>query len=331
MHNYFNGGVFKEEVSSQLSAVISYWLVGRLINNYQLPITHYQLPITRLSLIMPDANNKVRFLRPKPPKPDRPLFVFLPGMDGGGLLLRSQIPKLAEHFDIRCLAIPADDMASWDVLVSETIALIEAEKQAGKGSQRPVYLCGESFGGCLAMKVVLEAPQVCDRLILVNPASSFRQQPWMQWGSYLTQWLPANLYPLSVVSLLPVLASLGKISRSDRQALLEAMQAVPQTTSVWRLALVRSFNVDENQLRGIKQPTLVIASGADRLLPSLAEAKLLVKVIPHAEMVTLADSGHACLLETDVDLYAIMQRRNFWTEREENKLLVGSQQSVGSW
>src|SRR4028119_1481215 len=108
---------------------------------------------------MANANNKVRFLTPKPPKPERPLFVFLPGMDGGGLLLRSQIPKLANHFDIRCLAIPADDMASWEVLVSETIALIEAEKQAGK-PKRPVYLCGESFGGCLAMKTVLEAPQI---------------------------------------------------------------------------------------------------------------------------------------------------------------------------
>ncbi|MEG4804622.1 alpha/beta fold hydrolase [Microcoleus sp. ARI1-B5] len=273
---------------------------------------------------MPTANNKVRFLSPKPPKADRPLFVFLPGMDGGGLLLRSQIPKLAPHFDIRCLAIPADDMASWEVLVKETIALIEAEKQAGK-PKRPVYLCGESFGGCLAMKTVLEAPQLCDRLILVNPASSFRQQPWVQWGSHLTQWLPANLYPLSVIGLLPILASLGKIGRDDRRALLEAMQAVPQNTSVWRLALVRSFNVDENQLRGIKQPTLVIASGADRLLPSMAEGKLLVKVIPNAEMVMLANSGHACLLETDVNLYEIMQARNFLTKSEENRSLVSSQ------
>jgi pimeloyl-ACP methyl ester carboxylesterase len=269
---------------------------------------------------MSNANKKVRFLTPKPPQPDRPLFIFLPGMDGSGLLLRPQIPKLARDFDIRCLTIPANDMASWDVLVSETITLIEAEKQAG--DRRPVYLCGESFGGCLAMKVVLEAPQACDRLILVNPASSFRQQPWVQWGSYLTQWLPANLYPLSVVGLLPVLASLGKIARNDRHALLEAMQAVPQSTSVWRLALVRSFNVDENQLRAIKQPTLVIASGADRLLPSIAEAKLLVKLIPNAKMVKLANSGHACLLETDVDLSAIMQARNFLTEPEENRSLA---------
>ena len=276
---------------------------------------------------MPDTNKKIRFLRPKPPKlvsaarpyggcaneEDRPLFIFLPGMDGSGMLLRSQIPKLACSFDIRCLALPPNDTPCWEALVKETIALIEAEKAAG--SQRPVYLCGESFGGCLAMKIVLEAPKVCDRLILVNPASSFRQQPWVQWGSHLTQWLPANLYPLSVVGLLPILASLGKMARGDRHALLEAMQAVPQSTSVWRLALVRSFNVDENQLRAIEQPTLVIASGADRLLPSLAEGKLLVKVIPNAEMVMLANSGHACLLESDVDLHGIMQVHNFITNR----------------
>ncbi|MGL5060138.1 MAG: alpha/beta fold hydrolase, partial [Microcoleus sp.] len=156
--------------------------------------------------------------------------------------------------------------------------------------------------------------------ILVNPASSFRQQPWIQWGSYLTQWLPANLYPLSVVGLLPFLASLGKIAEEDRRALLEAMKAVPQTTSVWRLALVRSFDVGENQLRKIKQPTLVIASGADRLLPSVVEGKLLVKLIPHAQMVTLPDSGHACLLETDIDLYEIMKTHKFLT----NKSLVSS-------
>lgn len=262
---------------------------------------------------MPNFNNKVRFITPKSPPTDRPLFVFLPGMDGSGMLLRSQIPKLAQDFDIRCLALPAHDTPCWEVLVRETIALIAAEKAAG--CQRQVYLCGESFGGCLAMKVVLEAPQLCDRLILVNPASSFRQQPWVQWGSHLTQWLPASLYPLSVVGLLPMLASLGKIGRSDRRALLEAMQAVPQSTSVWRLALVRSFDVNENELRAIEQPTLVIASGADRLLPSIAEAKLLVKVIPNAEMLMLANSGHACLLETDVDLHGIMEARNFLTNR----------------
>ena len=35
-----------------------------------------------------------------------------------------------------------------------------------------------------------------------------------------------------------------------------------------------------------------------------------VKVIPNAEMVMLANSGHACLLETDVDLCPIQSLRH---------------------
>jgi pimeloyl-ACP methyl ester carboxylesterase len=230
-------------------------------------------------------------------------------MDGTGLLLESQIPKLAQSFDIRCLSIPSKDTSSWQVLVEETVTLIEVEKRLN--IHRPVYLCGESFGGCLAIKTILEAPQLFDRLILVNPASSFRQQPWIQWGSFLTQWIPSNVYNISTLGLLLFLASLDKVMEGDRQALLQAMRSIPQKTTIWRLGLLRSFDVTERQLRSIQQPTLVIASGADRLLPSVAEAKLLVQRLPDAEMVILADSGHACLLESKVDLHDILQQKKF--------------------
>lgn len=54
-------------------------------------------------------------------------------------------------------------------------------------------------------------PHWFSRLILVNPASSIKQQPWLQWGSYLTQWLPDWFYPSSIVGLLPFLGALGRI------------------------------------------------------------------------------------------------------------------------
>ncbi|OCR01062.1 alpha/beta hydrolase [Oscillatoriales cyanobacterium USR001] len=266
--------------------------------------------------------NQICLLKPNLPRLDYPLFVFLPGMDASGELLRSQIPELSQGFDIRCLSIPTDDLANWDVLVDETISLITAEKV--KGGYRSVYLCGESYGGCLAMKVILKAPQLFDRLILVNPASSLKRQPLIEWGSYLTNWLPRSFYPLSVLGLLPFLASLGKIEKSDRQALLAAMQAVPQVTSIWRLGLLRSFDVSSEQLRTIQQPTLIIASKADRLLPSVLEAKYLVKEIPNTQMVVLPTSGHACLLETDVDLWAILKERDFLLNREVESSVMRS-------
>jgi len=85
------------------------------------------------------------FLTPKNLRPDLPLFVFLPGMDGTGQLLRTQTEGLERLFDVRCLAIPPTDQTGWDELAERVIDLIEAElKQSG---DRPVYLCGESFGG----------------------------------------------------------------------------------------------------------------------------------------------------------------------------------------
>ncbi|HEY9749870.1 MAG TPA: alpha/beta hydrolase [Allocoleopsis sp.] len=259
---------------------------------------------------MQEVKSQVCFLTPKRLNPHHSLFVFLPGMDGTGQLLRSQTAGLETGFDIRCLAIPPDDLTSWDVLAAKVIHLIEAEI-AKQEHPRNTYLCGESFGGCLALKVVVQAPHLFDRLILVNPASSFKRRPWIHWGSSLTQWLPESWYQVSSVGLLPFLASFGRILPEDRHALLEAVQSVPQKTSIWRLSLLSEFELEEQRLRCLNQPVLLLASAADRLLPSLSEAKRLATILPNVTTVVLPESGHACLLEADINLYDIMQQHNF--------------------
>jgi pimeloyl-ACP methyl ester carboxylesterase len=260
---------------------------------------------------MPAVNSDFRFLTPKQPLPDLPLFVFLPGMDGTGELLRCQINSgLGRAFDIRSLAIPQDDLSDWEVLASNVIELIQAELKAGR-HKRPVYLCGESFGGCLALLVALRSHKLVDRLILVNVASSFNRQPLLPWGSQFVSWFPAMIYPVSAVGLLPFLASLGRIKRRERQDLLLAMQSLPQATTSWRLSLLREFKLTDAHLRTLSQPVLAIAGGADRLLPSVEEAQRLANCLPNAKIVLLPESGHACLLERDVDLYQILESENF--------------------
>ncbi|NJO76377.1 MAG: alpha/beta hydrolase [Leptolyngbyaceae cyanobacterium RM1_406_9] len=248
---------------------------------------------------------QVYFRTPRKTKPEAPLFVFLPGLDGTGELLRVQTEGLEPTFDIRCLAIPPTDMTGWDQLAEQVVALIRTELEGEH--HRPIYLCGESFGGCLAMKVALRSPQLFHRIILVNPASSFSRRPWMQWGSLTTQWLPEPLYQLSCYGLLPFLSSLGRIEAGDRRALIEAMRSVPQQASVWRLSLLREFHVTKMQLKRLTQPVLLIGSRGDRLLPSVTEVNLLAQQLPNAKVLTLPDSGHACLLESDINLYQLMQ------------------------
>lgn len=51
--------------------------------------------------------------------------------------------------------------------------------------QRPVYLLGESFGAVLALAVAAQRPDLVDRLVLVNPATSFQRSVWPSLGPLL--------------------------------------------------------------------------------------------------------------------------------------------------
>ncbi|MDM9385102.1 alpha/beta hydrolase [Chlorogloeopsis sp. ULAP01] len=249
------------------------------------------------------------FLTPRRLQPEYPLFVYLPGMDGTGQLLRTQTVGLEAGFDVRCLAIPREDLTSWEVLTNNVLDLIHAELE--KSSQRSVYLCGESFGGCLAQKVAVAAPQLFKRIILVNPASSFHLRPLYEWASQFTNLVPSCLFDFGAVGFLPFLAALSRISRSDRHEMLRTIRSIPAETVCWRLSLIKEFHVDEEELRRLTQPVLLVASVLDRLLPSLAEAQRLVNILPESKLVLLPESGHACLLETDINLYEIMKAHNF--------------------
>ncbi|AFY36357.1 alpha/beta fold hydrolase [Calothrix sp. PCC 7507] len=262
---------------------------------------------------MPEVELKPCFLTPKRIQPELPLFVYLPGMDGTGELLRSQTAGLEAGFDVRCLAIPRKDLTTWDELSNNVLDLIHAELE--KNSQRPVYLCGESFGGALAMKVAVKAPHLFKRIILINPASSFHLRPWLNWASQLTDLVHPCLYEIGALGLLPFLAFLPRISRSDRHELLKTMRSVPPETVHWRLSLLREFHIEEAQLRRLTQATLLIAGVYDRLLPSVCEVRHLANILPNSEVVILPYSGHACLLEKDINLYDILQKQNFLESR----------------
>jgi len=74
---------------------------------------------------------------------------------------------------------------------------------------------------------------------------------------------------------------------------------------------LREFDISDEKLRSLTQATLLIAGGSDRLLPSVSEAARLANIISNSQKVVLPNSGHACLLEEDVNLYEILQVHNF--------------------
>jgi pimeloyl-ACP methyl ester carboxylesterase len=260
----------------------------------------------------------VDFLEPREINPHVPLFVYLPGMDGTGELLQNQSDRLAANFDLRCLTIRTDNYSTWQDLARDTVKLIN-EELASKTNQE-VYLCGESFGGCLALKTALAAPNLISKLILVNPASSFNQLPILSWGANITGFLPSWVHRYSAAGLLPFLVRLNRINDCDRDRLVESMKSIPPHVISWRLSLLRDFKVLDEELRSLNIPSLIVAGAADGLLPSVAEAQKLTSLLPRAQMTILPQSGHACLLETEVNLYQILVEENFISDQA--KLLL---------
>lgn len=240
----------------------------------------------------------------------QPLLVYFPGLDGSGTLFSRQIPALHAHFEVRCLALSRERRWNWQALATETIGLITA---AAAG--RRVYLCGESFGACWALQVVAQAPQLAERLILVNSASAFHRLPWLPWLGQITPWVPSLVYPLSTLGSLPLLANLSRLDAPMRQQLWQAVQAVPQATVAWRMEQLAQFRLEDLPLTPWTQPTLLVAALADQLLPSLAEAQRLATWLPQTRLYTLPHSGHACLLEQGISLHKILAETGFLPQR----------------
>jgi pimeloyl-ACP methyl ester carboxylesterase len=238
------------------------------------------------------------FFQPRPAQPHLPLFVFFPGMDGTGRLFYKQIDRLAARFDLRCLAIASDDRTDWHGLVDRSIQFITTELPEG----RELYLCGESFGACWAMQVAGKLKTQVDKLVLINPASSFVRLPWLTEGSALSSLLPDSMYPLSARILANFLTNIDRVTPEDRQNLIDAMLSVRPQTAAWRLKLLRQFQLNSVLPAIMDIPTELIAGEHDRLLPSVLEVRFLQQQLAKSKTTLLPLSGHACLLERDINL-----------------------------
>lgn len=247
-----------------------------------------------------------KLFAPTMPRPEKPLLVFLPGLDGTGQLLARQVPGLAAHFDIRCTYIPPENRQDWRSLSEAIVRLVRPARRG-----RSLYLCGESYGGCLALQTAaLAAPEI-DRLILVNPASSLQRVPWLRWmtqaAPYVPDWFYRAMGPLS----LSLLAAFDRMSPTCQRLFVETVRPISQDCVTWRLSMLQRFELAPAALRQIAMPTAILASGRDRLLPSPAEAERLQQHLPQARTLCLPSSGHVCLLEEEVDLVDSLKQLNF--------------------
>ncbi|XP_059669942.1 phytyl ester synthase 2, chloroplastic-like isoform X3 [Cornus florida] len=262
-----------------------------------------------------------------------PLLLFLPGIDGVGLGLISHHQRLGEIFDIWCLHIPVLDRTTFADLVKLVERTVKSENY--RSPNRPIYLVGESLGGCMALAVAACNPDIDLILILANPASCFDKsqiQPLIPLFTIMPEQLQPQVslrYMLSLMAgdpLKMVRATMEK-GLAPQQTFGELSQGVlamssyvsvlddilPRETLLWKLQMLKSASAFVNsRLHAVKAQTLILSSGRDQLLPSLEEGERLRQLLPNCQIRKFNNSGHFLFLEDGFDLVTTIKGAGFY-------------------
>ncbi|XP_019239609.1 PREDICTED: acyltransferase-like protein At1g54570, chloroplastic isoform X2 [Nicotiana attenuata] len=261
-----------------------------------------------------------------PPLKDSPLLLYLPGMDGTGLGLVLHEKALGKVFQVWCLHIPVYDRTPFDELVEFVEETVRVKHVSSPN--KPIYLVGDSFGGCLALAVAARNPKIDLVLILANPATSFARTP-LQPLLPLLESLPDEFhvtvpYLLSFIMGDPMKMAMVNIDsmlppRQIIQCLTDNLAAflahlsgvadiIPKETLLWKLKLLRSASSYSNsRLHAVNAEVLVLASGKDNMLPSANEAQRLASSLRNCKARYFKDNGHAILLEDGINLLSIIK------------------------
>lgn len=265
------------------------------------------------------------------PMKNSPLLLYLPGIDGTGLGLIKHHKRLGRIFNVWCLHVPVTDRTSFSDLVHLVEATVRSEHH--HAPRRPIYLLGESFGGCLALAVAARNPHIDLALILANPATRLRESQ-LQNLITLSEVIPEQLHP-SMVKLLsvttgvparvavaipgsghPLQQAVAELFRGDvtfSSYLSVLADVLPVETLIWRLKMLKSASSFVNsRLHAVRAQTLVLSSGKDHLIPSPEESEKLRQMLPNCEIRRFNNSGHALLLEAEFNLVTVIMGANFY-------------------
>lgn len=267
------------------------------------------------------------------PRDTKPVMVYLPGIDGTGLAAAKQFPMLMEHFNLVTFVTPPGDRTSYEGLLQILTNFIQSLELP---PSLPVYVMGESFGGLLALSLASRCPGKVDRVVLVNPATSFSKSLWPQISPVLLN-TPREAYGALPLLLAPVLGNPINLLQASLDDIPEGTSVMDQVTALVNGAfgllnqlpiladilprdtlahklelLKQGCEVVEGEVADVKQRVFVLVGDQDLLLPSEQEGSRLKSRLARAHVRVERGRSHALLQEGGVDLVSIMKEEGFY-------------------
>ena len=229
-----------------------------------------------------------------------PVIIYVAGLDGTGQLFSRQIEQLKSEFTVITFPLRNEAPFTYSDLIDDIINILDQERV------EKAIIVGESFGGTIALHFALEHQDRIERLILVNTFSFFRRRLLLKLAKLL---LPLAFVPLvrkgRDILARPVLLS-ELVDEKGIEVLLKHSWTHTYETYVQRLKLIGSHDV-RSRLSEISVPVTIVASGRDKIVASIKEAKFMAGLISNAKIHTLPKHGHACLLSGSFSIASIIE------------------------
>ncbi|KAA8497615.1 Acyltransferase-like protein [Porphyridium purpureum] len=276
--------------------------------------------------------NPAAFKADDPPstsRSDKPLLVFIPGIDGSGLSILPHVSKIEQDFDLRILNVPAEDRKGWRDLADSVHDLIEQARDE-KADKKDVFLFGESMGAVLALFLAQRFPRAYERIVILNPATSFASMDpllrllWINAVPNLSERV-YNAVPFALVPQIydwSFMASQMTTPKAAAEAALSALnidilrEFLPAKTLQHRLNLLDMNPISDGTLKRMKDCDVhLLVAPNDRLIPSLRDSKRLLELIPRSTRHVLKGGSHAALLDARIDFSKLLRESLLDKER----------------
>uniref|UniRef100_J3KZU5 Serine aminopeptidase S33 domain-containing protein n=2 Tax=Oryza brachyantha TaxID=4533 RepID=J3KZU5_ORYBR len=247
-----------------------------------------------------------------------------------------QHKSLGRVFEVRCLHIPVNDRTTYEGLLHVVEESVKYEHNLSPN--RPIYITGDSFGGCLALSLAARNPEIDLVLILVNPATSFAKTP-LQAMLPLLEMVPSNLPVITLPHLLryfigdPLKMAIVSIQTNTSPQdtlqrfsenlssilplLSEFGRVVQMDTLLWKLKLLKSgAEYANSHLHAVQAEVLLLASGNDNLPPS-GEADRLFKTLKTCKVRYFRTSSDRLLMEESFNLLTVIKGSSMYRQGKQ--------------
>ncbi len=225
--------------------------------------------------------------------------LLLHGLGANSESWRFQMPVLAEKgFHVIAPDVPGFGQSppakNMQVSVAEFAHIIAQFLK--KLEIHRTHVIGISMGGTIALQLVLDYPQVVDKLILVNTFASLGLNSPLLLPYFLLRFI--LVYTLGIPAQANIVAK--KLFPHPDQEILrqelirQILQSNPRTYRAAMRALAR-FDAT-HRLSEINTPTLVVSGAEDTTVP-LEKQTQLAEGIPNATHVVIPEAGHAITVE----------------------------------